>query len=87
MEKKQGIIVRLSLSKNKNGFYLVGQMFAFWGGERTELPTREKILKLTSKTDEETKKKIKAVLEEKKDEITDLYADNRLYEAEKYFTL
>ena len=87
MEKKQGIIVRLSLSKNKNGFYLVGQMFAFWGGERTELPTREKILKLTSKTDEETKKKIKSVLEEKKDEITDLYADNRLYEAEKYFTL
>lgn len=87
MKKKQGIIVRLSLSKNKNGFYLVGQMFAFWGGERTELPTREKILKLTSKTDEETKKKIKAVLEEKKDEITDLYADNRLYEAEKYFTL
>lgn len=87
MEKKQGIIVRLNLSKNKNGFYLVGQMFAFWGGERTELPTREKILKLTPKTDEETKKKIKAILAEKGDEITDMYADNRLYDAKKYFKI
>lgn len=86
MEKEQALLVRLSLSKNKNGFYLVGQMFEFWGGERTELPKREKILQLTSKTDKETENKIHAVLEEKKDEITDLYAYNRLYEAEKYFT-
>lgn len=87
MEKKQGIIVRLNLSKNQNGFYLIGQMLEFNGGERKELPKMEKILKLTSKTDKETADKITAVLEVKKDEITDLYFNGCLYEAQKYFEL
>lgn len=87
MEKKQGIIVRLNLSKNKNGFYLIGQMLEFNGGERKELPEMEKTLKLTPKTDQETADKIAAVLEVKKDDITDLYFNGRLYEAQKYFGL
>ena len=87
MEKKNGIIVRLNLSRNEKGFYLIGQMLEFNGGERKELPEMEKILKLTSKTDKETSDKITAVLEVKGDEITDLYANNRLEEAQKYFVL
>ena len=87
MEKKNGIIGRLNLSRNEKGFYLIGQMLEFNGGERKELPEMEKILKLTSKTDQETADKIIAVLEVKKDEITDLYFNGCLYEAQKYFEL
>ena len=83
----KGLIIRLCRCKNSNGIYLIGKTIEFDGGERKELPECESILKLTSKTDKETSDKITAVLEVKGDEITDLYANNRLEEAQKYFGL